>query len=65
MAEETKQTAFRLPVTLLERLDTYARDMETEHPGMSYTRADAVRVLLTRALDEHEERRTPARKRGK
>lgn len=47
----TKQTAFRLPEDLVERLDAYAKQVERENPGMTVSRADAVRMLLTRALD--------------
>lgn len=46
----TKQTAFRLPEELVDDLDKYAAQMERENPGMSFSRADAVRVLLTRGL---------------
>jgi len=51
MAEPTQQVAFRLPVSLVESLDAYAKQMSKEQPGIDFTRADAVRVLLTRALD--------------
>ena len=51
MAEPTQQVAFRLPVSLVERLDAYAEHMSKEQPGIDFTRADAVRALLTRALD--------------
>jgi len=64
MGEETKQAAFRLPVSLLARLDAYAEQMGVEQPGMTFTRADALRVLLTRALDEHA-RPAPKSRRGK
>ncbi|MCC6526088.1 MAG: hypothetical protein IT373_25800 [Polyangiaceae bacterium] len=48
----TQQTAFRLPTALLERLDGYAERLRAEQPGITITRADVVRLLLTRALDE-------------
>ncbi|MEY4550654.1 MAG: hypothetical protein RL685_6849 [Pseudomonadota bacterium] len=50
----TQQTAFRLPTELLARLDAYAARLRFEQPGVNVTRADAVRLLLTRALDEIE-----------
>jgi predicted DNA-binding protein len=53
-AEETLQTAFRLPVSLLERLDAYADRLRAEQPGINITRADVVRLLLSRALSEVE-----------
>lgn len=61
----TKQVAFRLEEELLARLDRYAERLAAENPGMRFTRADALRVLLTRALDEAEpaprRRRQPRR----
>lgn len=52
--EPTQQTAFRLPVSLLGRLDHHVEHLRAEQPGMNITRADVVRLLLTRALDELE-----------
>lgn len=46
----TKQTAFRLPKELVNDLDKYAAQMKRENPGMRFSRADAVRVLLTFGL---------------
>ncbi len=57
MAKEkdpTTQVAFRLPEHLIARLDRHAERMSKEHPGLEFSRADAVRTLLTRALDEVE-----------
>ena len=50
--EATQQTAFRLPISLLARLDQYAERMRGEQKGLTVTRADVVRLLLTRALDD-------------
>ena len=47
-----KQTAFRLPDDLVVKLDAYAAAKKAAEPGLTFTRADAVRVLLTRALSE-------------
>jgi hypothetical protein len=52
--EPTLQTAFRLPESLIKRIDAHAKRMETENPGLEFTRVDAVRSLLTRALDQIE-----------
>ncbi|MBI2892197.1 MAG: hypothetical protein HYY06_01505 [Deltaproteobacteria bacterium] len=46
----TKQTAFRLPEDLLERLDAYAVKLGRDLPGLGVTRADAVRTLLEQGL---------------
>ena len=52
MAEQDKQVAFRFPAELVERLDRYAQRMGAEMPGLKFSRADAVRVLLERGLEE-------------
>jgi hypothetical protein len=44
-------TAFRLPPELLARIDAYAERLRQEAPWADATRADAVRALLTAALD--------------
>ena len=54
--EPTQQTAFRLPLSLLERVDAYAARLARETPGLNPARADAVRSLLTQALDAVEGR---------
>lgn len=59
--EPTKQVAFRLPESLVERLDGYAAELSRAQPGIEFTRADAVRLLLTRALDSAEKAK-PARR---
>lgn len=55
---DTEQVAFRLPKGLIKRLDAYAAHLEKEQSGMTFTRTDVVRVLLTRALDAEEEKST-------
>jgi hypothetical protein len=50
--EATQQAAFRLPKSLLARLDRYAERMRGEQKGLTVTRADVVRMLLMRALDD-------------
>lgn len=55
-------TAFRLPPELIARIDAYAERLQREAPWSNATRADAVRALLTHALDHLEpsgRRRTP------
>jgi len=47
------QTAFRLPVGLIKRVDRHARRL-SERTGLNVTRADAVRVLLDTALSVEE-----------
>jgi hypothetical protein len=52
--EATTQVAFRLPDSLIARLDRHTARMTKENPGLEFSRADAVRSLLTRALDQVE-----------
>ncbi len=54
-------TGFRLPTELVERLDAYAERLRAEHPGLSLSRTDAVRELLTFALDQKDGGQKPRR----
>ena len=53
MADSKKMTAFRLDEALLKRLDRHAARL-AEQTGLPVTRADVVRLLLTRGLEEAE-----------
>ncbi|HEX7840712.1 MAG TPA: hypothetical protein VF469_24715 [Kofleriaceae bacterium] len=46
-------------------LDRHVERMTKEHPGLDFSRADAVRSLLTRALDEIEGPSSPAKRGGR
>jgi hypothetical protein len=46
------QLVVRLPGSLVGRVDAFAERMRVELPGVRFARAEAVRVLLTRALDQ-------------
>ena len=52
--EPTTQVAFRLPDSLIKRLDQHVARMDADNPGLTFARVDAVRLLLTRALDQVE-----------
>jgi hypothetical protein len=52
--ETTVSVAFRLPESILGRVDRHVERLRHDNPGIEFTRADAVRTLLTRALDEVE-----------
>lgn len=56
-------TATRLPHDLLERIDRYVERKNAETPGLAFTRADAIRVLLTKALDDEETTAAKSRRR--
>lgn len=51
-ATHDSQLVVRLPGTLVSRVDNFAARMRNELPGLRFARAEAVRVLLTRALDQ-------------
>lgn len=62
-SEPTIQCAFRLPASLVERLDAHAVHMSEKNPGVTFTRADAVRLLLTSALGPAPGPNAPRRRR--
>lgn len=49
--EPTTQVAFRLSDRLIARVDRHAKRLGKAERGVEFSRADAVRDLLTRALD--------------
>jgi hypothetical protein len=59
---ETMQVAFRLPAKLVARLDQHVERMRRLSPGVAFTRADAVRSLLTVALTTAEEAEAVAKR---
>lgn len=52
--DATVQVGFRLPKSIVNRLEEHAARMSREYPGLTFTRVDAVRVLLTAALADAE-----------
>lgn len=63
MANE-KQVSFRLPADLVDRIEAHARRLQANAPGMTVTRADVVRMLLTRAIVEAEAEQGTKPRRG-
>ena len=53
------QLVVRLPAALVERVDEFAKNMRAELPGTRFARAEAVRVLLTRALNQGHAKAKP------
>jgi hypothetical protein len=53
------QLVVRLPAALVERVDQFAEHMRAELPGTRFARAEAVRVLLTRALNQAHAKAKP------
>jgi hypothetical protein len=48
--EDTQQVALRLPTEAIRRADAFAASLSTEHPGMIFTRTDAMRIILVKHL---------------
>jgi hypothetical protein len=51
---KTTLVAFRLDNELLKRIDAFAKHLEELTPGIKLARANAVRAILLRGLDELE-----------
>lgn len=47
--ERTRLVSFRLPESLLKRLDRYA-ERQTKRTGVYCTRTDALRAIVTKAV---------------
>jgi len=64
MDEDKAQIAIRLSADLLSRLDAYKDRVKSDLVGLDFTRADAVRVLLERALADQGLPADPTRPRS-
>jgi hypothetical protein len=51
MVDDSKVVGFRLPQVLLDRIDAFGAQFSAANAGLEISRSDAVRLLLTRALD--------------
>ena len=49
---KTEQLAFRLDAALTKRLAAFTNAKAAETPGLRFTRADAIRVLLEQGLEQ-------------
>ena len=47
---ESAPIGVRLPPEVIDRADAYAEQLGREHLGMSYTRTDAIRIILATHL---------------
>ena len=52
----TPMVAVRLTEEMQERLAAMAQRMSEAQPGMTFTRSDAMRVLLVRGLEAEEKK---------
>lgn len=46
-----KLTAIRIPAPLLARIDAFTKNLQAQMPGSEITRSEAIRILITHALD--------------
>src|SRR5262249_17771330 len=61
---KTTLVAFRLDNDLLKRIDAFAKRLEEQTPGIKLARADAVRAILFKGLDELENEGGSGKKAG-
>jgi hypothetical protein len=47
---KTRQVVVRMEEDLVQRLDAHVERLKAEKPGSDYSRADAVRILVTAGL---------------
>jgi hypothetical protein len=50
----SEYVGMRIPKELLERIDAYLERMNRDHPGLTFSRADAIKTLVAQALDNIE-----------
>lgn len=53
---DTTQIAVRIELAQLARIDAVAEDLSRATPGLTFTRSDAVKVLLAMGLEAREQR---------
>ena len=53
--DEHTMVSLRFPKALLEKVDRFMRVVEKENPGLKVTRADAIRMLVTRGLEKGQD----------
>tara|TARA_R110002072_G_scaffold166502_2_gene319745 strand:- start:1145 stop:1318 length:174 start_codon:yes stop_codon:yes gene_type:complete len=54
MNDPRTQIAIRVEASLLDRVEAHLKRMREQLPGLKLSRADAIRSLLTQALDASE-----------
>lgn len=52
--DEHTMVSLRFPRSLLEKVDRFMKVVEKENPGLKITRADAIRMLVTKGLEKGE-----------
>ena len=52
--DQTSMVTMRFPKALLEKIDRFMRHFEKVNQGLSISRADAIRMLITQGLEKSE-----------
>ena len=58
--EETAVLSIRFPLLLIGKIDRYVKRFKKANPGLSFGRADAIRLLLTKAVSAKSDIETDA-----
>jgi len=53
--EPGNMVTMRFSKVLLEKIDRFMRTFEKENPGLKLSRADAIRMLVTKGLAQRED----------
>lgn len=53
--DQGTMVTMRYPKALLEKIDKFMRDFEKVNPGLKISRADAIRMLVTRGLEKGQD----------
>lgn len=54
VADESTMVSLRFPKQLLEKIDRFIKRFAKDNPGLTISRADAIRMLVTQGLEKHE-----------
>ena len=53
--DQGTMVTMRYPKALLEKIDKFMREFEKDNPGLKISRADAIRMLVTRGLEKGQD----------
>jgi len=53
--DDSSMVTMRFPKPLLEKIDRFIKTFEKDNPGLKISRADAIRMLVTKGLGLRED----------
>lgn len=53
--DDSAMVTMRFPKPLLEKIDRFIKTFEKENPGLKISRADAIRMLVSKGLGQRED----------